>query len=212
MSRPVAAGACRNGVIVFAEAGSVIDTRSMYGPRFESALAFACSQHHGQSRKGSDAPYITHPLAVASIVGQYGGDEDQAIAALLHDVMEDCGVTRMQIAARYGEWVAEMVAACTDTTEEPKPPWRARKEAHIAKVKVLAPDVKLVIAADKMHNALTINRDRRRPSVGDAVWDRFTADRDSGLWYYRNMAEALATDWDHDLVRELRITVDLLHG
>jgi (p)ppGpp synthase/HD superfamily hydrolase len=175
----------------------------MYGPRFESALAFACSQHHGQRRKGSGAPYVTHPLAVASIVGQYGGGEDQAIAGLLHDVMEDCSVTRKQLADRYGERVASIVDACTDTTEDPKPPWRARKEAHIAKVRTQAPDVKLVIAADKMHNATCIVRDSRRASVGKAVWERFTADRDQVLWYYRTMTTALAKDFKHEIVDEL---------
>jgi (p)ppGpp synthase/HD superfamily hydrolase len=183
----------------------------VYGPRFESALAFACSQHHGQRRKGSGAPYITHPLAVSSIVGQYGGDEDQAIAALLHDVMEDCGVTREQIEARYGDRVAGIVAACTDTTEQPKPPWRPRKEAHIARVRTKPAEVKLVVAADKMHNALCILRDRRRPTVGEDVWERFTADRDSVLWYYRSMAEALTEGWDHELGAELLVTVERLH-
>ena len=181
----------------------------MYGPRFESALAFACSQHHGQRRKGSGAPYITHPLAVASIVGQYGGDEDQAIAALLHDVMEDCGVTREQVHDRYGERVAEIVVACTDTTEIPKPPWRARKEAHIEKVRGKAAEVKLVIAADKMHNALCILRDRRR--VGETIWDRFTADKAGVLWYYRTMSNAIREGWDSELARELVATVDALH-
>lgn len=182
----------------------------MYGPRFESALAFACSHHHGQRRKGSGAPYITHPLAVSSIVGQYGGDEDQAIAALLHDVMEDCEVTREQIQTRYGERVASIVAACTDTTETPKPPWRARKEAHIAKVRDKSSDVKLVVAADKMHNAICILRDRRR--VGETIWDRFSADKDSVLWYYRAMSNALLEGWDHDLGRELVFTVDAMHS
>lgn len=181
----------------------------MYGPRFESALAFACSQHHGQRRKGSGAPYITHPLAVSSIVGQYGGDEDQAIAALLHDTMEDCGVTREQIHDRYGERVAIIVVACTDTTEIPKPPWRARKEAHIAKVRSKDADVKLVVAADKMHNALCIARDRRR--VGEEIWDRFTADKVGVLWYYRSMSTALVEGWNHELGRELITTVDSLH-
>ena len=182
----------------------------MYGPRFESALAFACSQHHGQRRKGSGAPYVTHPLAVASIVGQYGGDEDQAIAGLLHDVMEDCGVTRQQLADRYGERVAAIVDACTDTTEQPKPPWRARKEAHIAKVRKQPAEVKLVISADKLHNAVCIVRDSRRASVGADVWERFTADRDGVLWYYRAMAAALVEGWQHELVDELRTMVGQL--
>jgi (p)ppGpp synthase/HD superfamily hydrolase len=183
----------------------------MYGPRFESALAFACAAHFGQIRKGSGAPYITHPMAVASIVGAYGGDEDQAIAALLHDVMEDCGVPEERIAQRYGSRVATIVAACTDTTERPKPPWRPRKEAHIAKVRGQPGEVKLVIAADKLHNALSILRDLRRPSVGEVVWDRFTADRPDVLWYYGAMAEALGAGWDHELHGELRHAVERLN-
>ncbi len=179
-------------------------TRPMYGPRFESALAFATSAHFGQRRKGSDAPYITHPIAVASIAAQYGADEDQAIACLLHDVMEDCGVSRERIEARYGPRVAAMVVACTDTTEVPKPPWRARKERHIEHVKAQPTDHKLVIASDKLHNALSIATDLRRPSVGKVVWSRFTAPREEVLWYYHAMTDALACDWDHEIVFELR--------
>jgi (p)ppGpp synthase/HD superfamily hydrolase len=175
----------------------------MYGPRFESALAFAASAHHGQERKGTGAPYIIHPMAVASIIGQYGGDEDQAIAGLLHDVMEDCGVVATTIEARYGERVARIVIACTDTTETPKPPWRARKETHIAHVRSQPGEVKLVIAADKLHNAMSILRDRRRATVGESIWDRFTADKASVLWYYGAMAEALGDGWSHELHGEL---------
>jgi (p)ppGpp synthase/HD superfamily hydrolase len=182
-------------------------SEAMYGMRFGSALAFATEKHHGQRRKGSGAPYVTHPLAVASIVGQYGGDEDQAIAALLHDVMEDCGVTRDDLATRFGERVARIVVACTDTVEQPKPPWRARKEAHIAKVRSQDGDTKLVIAADKLHNATCIVRDARRRSVGEAVWSRFTADRQQVLWYYRSMAEALREGWEHELAEELVLVV-----
>jgi len=185
---------------------------SMYGPRFESALAFACAAHFGQRRKGSGAPYITHPMAVASIVGQYGGDEDQAIAALLHDVMEDCGVAEERIRDRYGERVARIVVACTDTTEQPKPPWRPRKEAHIAKVRDEPGEAKLVMAADKLHNALSILRDLRRPSVGDVVWTRFTAEKPDVLWYYRSMTEALGHGWGHELHGELSHAVDRLHA
>ena len=184
----------------------------MYGPRFESALAFACAAHFGQRRKGSGAPYITHPMAVASIVGQYGGDEDQAIAALLHDVMEDCGVSEERLVDRYGSKVARIVVACTDTTERPKPPWRPRKEAHIAKVRDQPGEVKLVMAADKLHNALSILRDRRRGSVGEDVWTRFTADKLDVLWYYRAMAAAIGHGWDHELHGELSHAVDRLHA
>jgi (p)ppGpp synthase/HD superfamily hydrolase len=179
----------------------------MYGPRFEAALGYASALHHGQRRKGSGAPYITHPLAVAAIVGQYGGDEDQAIAALLHDVIEDCGVTREAIAARYGERVAAIVDACTDTDQQPKPPWRPRKEAHLAHVRSQPPEVKLVVCADKLHNAQCIATDLRRPSVGHAVWSRFRASRDDVLWYYQSMVEALGHEWAHELHDELRHVV-----
>ncbi|RLB62513.1 MAG: phosphohydrolase [Deltaproteobacteria bacterium] len=182
----------------------------MYGPRFAAALEFACTQHHGQRRKGSGSPYITHPLAVASLVGDYGGDEDQAIAALLHDVMEDCDVKRSEIADRFGAQVAEIVAACTDTTEVPKPPWRPRKEAYIEHLRTQSPHIKLVVGCDKLHNAMSILRDLGRASVGEVVWTRFSADRTAVLWYYRTVAEALAHQWDHELLDELRRSVNQL--
>lgn len=177
--------------------------RTMYGPRFDSALAFASGCHFGQRRKGSGAPYITHPLAVAAIVGSYGGDEDQAVAALLHDVMEDCGVSRQTIGDRYGERVAAIVEACTDSTERPKPPWRPRKEAHIAHVRDQAEHIKLVMAADKLHNAQSILRDLRRRSVGEVVWRRFSAEKGEVLWYYRAITDALGHGWQHELHEEL---------
>jgi GTP pyrophosphokinase len=183
------------------------DELPMYGPRFESALSYACACHFGQRRKGSGAPYITHPLAVAAIVGQYGGDEDQAIAALLHDVVEDCEVSPAEIAARYGERVAAIVEACTDTTERPKPAWRPRKEAHVEKVRGLPSDFKLVVGADKLHNATSIVRDRARTSVGEAVWQRFSASREEVLWYYRAMHTALTDGWEHELCDELEAAV-----
>jgi (p)ppGpp synthase/HD superfamily hydrolase len=184
-----------------------MSSRAGYGPRFADALAFATTAHAGQIRKSVGAPYITHPIAVASLVGEYGGDEDQAIAALLHDVMEDCGVTSEEIARRFGARVAAIVAACTDTVEHPKPPWRERKEAHLAHVRREPPEVKLVIAADKLHNASCIVRDLHRKSVGDAVWERFTASKSDVIWYYRAMAAALAEGWSSEILQELQRTV-----
>jgi GTP pyrophosphokinase len=181
--------------------------RRIYGPRFESALAFASSQHLGQERKGSGAPYVTHVIGVASLVGEYGGDEDQAIAALCHDLMEDCGVTRGELAARYGDRVARIVEACSDATTKPKPPWRERKERHLAHTRGAPADVKLVAAADKLHNAQTIVRDLRRPSVGEVVWSRFTAGREPMIWYLGAMTDALADGWEHEILGELRATV-----
>lgn len=182
----------------------------MYGPRFEAALAFANSSHYGQRRKGSGAPYVTHVLAVASTVGEYGGDEDQAIAALLHDVLEDTDVTEAQLAQRYGERVAAIVRHCSDTVTRPKPPWRERKERHLAKTRTAPPEVKLVLAADKLHNACSIVRDLHRGSVGPQVWGRFRADRADVLWYFRAMLDALGHGWEHELLDELRRTVDQL--
>ncbi len=182
-----------------------------WGERFADALGFATRAHDGQVRKGVGAPYITHPLGVASLVGEYGGDEDQAIAALLHDVMEDCDVTRAEIAGRFGERVAAIVAACTDTTVHPKPPWRERKEQHLAHVRREPGEVKLVIAADKLHNAGTIVRDLHRKAVGQALWTRFRASKDEVLWYYGAMTDALADGWDSELVDELRRTVAQFH-
>ncbi|MEM9696372.1 MAG: HD domain-containing protein [Myxococcota bacterium] len=184
----------------------------LYGPRFEAALGYAAQLHFAQRRKGAGAPYIIHPLAVASLVGQYGGDEDQAIAALLHDTIEDCGVTEPTLAARFGDRVARMVAAATDDATTPRPPWRERKERHIAHVHGLDADAKLVIAADKLHNALSIQRDRRRPEVGETVWDRFSADREAVRWYYRAMTAALADGWDQPILAELRDVVSQLEA
>ena len=163
-----------------------------FGPRFESALTFACSKHAGQTRKGNGAPYITHVIAVASLVGEYGGDEDQAIAALLHDVVEDCDVSAEEIAALFGARVASIVTVCTDATTHPKPPWQARKEAHVEKVRAATADAKLVIACDKLHNTQSIVRDRRRPSVGESVWSRFSTGREGMVWYLQAMREALS--------------------
>jgi (p)ppGpp synthase/HD superfamily hydrolase len=185
----------------------VNDERPMYGTRFADAATFACEQHHGQRRKGSGAPYVTHPMAVASLVAEFGGDEDQAIAALLHDVMEDCDVGRDDIAERFGEPVAQMVESCTDAVEQPKPPWRPRKEAHIAHVRTLPAGHKLVIACDKLHNARSIATDRGRKSVGETVWDRFRADRPDVIWYYCAMAEALRDGWYNEVLDELDRTI-----
>lgn len=186
--------------------------RHTYGKRFAEALAFAAACHAAQARKGNGVPYVTHVLAVASLVGEYGGDEDQAIAGLLHDVMEDAGVTGHEIEERFGERVARIVEACTDTVEHPKPPWRARKEAHVAHVRGASGDVKLVVAADKLHNLQTIGRDLRRSSVGVAVWARFKASRDESLWYFGAMIDALSDGCAPEIVSELRAELARVAG
>lgn len=126
---------------------------------------------------------------MTAIVLEHGGDEDEAIAALLHDAVEDHKATRPDIVSRFGDAVARIVDGCTDTDQQQKPPWRQRKEDHIAKLKGASKSVQLVAAADKLHNARSILSDYR--ALGEALWARFNAARNSILWYYRSVAEAL---------------------
>lgn len=159
------------------------------GDRFDDALVYASRLHRDQRRKGSDVPYVSHLLGVASLLIEAGGDEDQAIAALLHDAVEDQGgPSRLaEIRARYGERVAKMVADCTDADADPKPPWRARKEGYIATLAEKPRASLLVSLADKTHNAGAIVADLQ--AHGQSVWDRFTGGRDGSLWYYRALSD-----------------------
>ncbi len=171
--------------------------------RFGHAVAYAARQHAAQKRKGTDRPYIAHLLGVASIVLEHGGDEDQAIAALLHDVVEDCGGLRRlrEIRRRFGARVAEIVDGCTDAYTVPKPPWRRRKEKYLAHLPQACADVRLVSAADKLHNAREVLSDYR--SEGEAVWRRFKGRKRGTLWYYRALVEAYRAAGATALVEEL---------
>jgi (p)ppGpp synthase/HD superfamily hydrolase len=171
-----------------------------YGPRFEKALVFAAMRHRDQKRKGREVSYVTHLLAAASLVGENHGTEDQVIAALLHDSVEDQGVTRDELVSNFGEEVCRIVMACTDATTRPKPPWRQRKEAHLAHIRVEDSVVKLVVTADKLHNARCILSDLRRQGI--SVWSIFSAPAEETVWYYRAMYEALAHGWSHPLLDE----------
>ncbi|MBA2344583.1 MAG: HD domain-containing protein, partial [Rubrobacter sp.] len=134
-----------------------------YGHKFEQALTYASIVHAAQRRKGTETPYITHLLAVAAIVGENGGTENEIIAALLHDAPEDQGGKERlaDIRTRFGDEVADIVEACSDTFEIPKPPWRGRKEAYIAHIREASASARLVSAADKLHNARSILSDYR---------------------------------------------------
>lgn len=158
-------------------------------PRFLLAIQTAHALHARQSRKGTRIPYVTHLLGVASLVLQFGGDEEQAIAGLLHDAAEDQGgeETLEQLRLAFGARVARIVEGCTDTTETPKPPWVARKTRYIESLSTKDPDVLLVSAADKLDNARAINADLRH--LGSALWSRFTGGKGS-LWYYDRLAAA----------------------
>ena len=165
-----------------------------YTKRFDSALLLSADLHREQTRKGTGVPYVTHLLAVSAIVGESGGTEDEVIAALLHDAPEDTGgeARLEEIRARFGGTVTDIVAGCSDTYEDPKPPWRERKEAYIAHLAQASPSVRLVSAADKLHNVRSVLTDYR--ALGEVLWDRFNGGRDGTLWYYRAVADRLAGD------------------
>lgn len=178
--------------------------------RFEDALVFATRLHAEQTRKGTRIPYIAHLLAVASIVLEYGGNEDEAIAALLHDAVEDQGgpQVRETILERYGEAVVAIVDGCTDTDVFPKPPWRARKEAYIAHLREASSPVRLVATADKLHNARALLADYRQ--AGESLWSRFHGGKDGTLWYYRSVVNTLQEVEPTPLVEELARIVSAL--
>lgn len=165
-------------------------------PRYSDALAYACHLHRAQIRKGSGTPYVAHLLSVSALVLEHGGDEDEAIAALLHDAAEDQGGLPVldAIATRYGPRVAEIVRACSDSLAEDsaaKAPWRERKERYLAHLADAPEHIALVAAADKLHNARAIVGDLREH--GAAVWSRFNApDPAEQLWYYGSLVAALS--------------------
>ena len=182
-----------------------------YGPRLGEALKFAADQFAGRFRKGSEVPYLTHLLSVATIVMEHGGDEDQVVAAALHDYLEDIpGASAALLVERFGASVAEIVRALSDATDaEHKEEWRPRKEKYLVHLREAPARVKLVSAADKLHNARSILDDHRR--LGDAVFERFTGRRDGTLWYYREVVRALGHGYEHPLVELVREAVLELH-
>ena len=176
------------------------------GPRLQRAFRYAAEKHAGQTRKQTAVPYLSHLMAVASLVLEAGGDEEMAIAALLHDVVEDCGgMPRLrEIRKQFGERVARIVEGCTDSFGEPKAEWMQRKKNYLNEVKRADIDTRLVSAADKLHNVRTILADYRQD--GEAIWSRFSGKKDGTLWYYR----ALSSEYRRSpnrVTRELEIAV-----
>jgi (p)ppGpp synthase/HD superfamily hydrolase len=169
-------------------------------------------KHAGQTRKASTIPYIAHLMGVASTVLEFGGDEDLAIAALLHDVVEDCGGAPMlkEVRRRFGARVAKVVDGCTDADTDPKPPWRERKENYIRHLKTADVETRLVSAADKLNNVRSILSDYR--NVGEAVWERFNGGRDGTLWYYRALVDEFLRRTPNRLIRELELAVKELEA
>ena len=181
-----------------------------FSKKFIEALGYAARVHAGQIRKRTQRPYIGHLLGVASIVIEYGGDEEMAIAALLHDAVEDQGgLPRLrEIRRKFGKRVAHIVNGCTDAYREPKPPWPERKRAYVARVGNEGEDVRRVSAADKLSNVREILHDVR--CHGEGIFERFQGKKAGTLWYYRELVRVFRQAGSNPLVEELdRVVTDL---
>ena len=176
--------------------------------RFDDALIFTTKLHANQVRKGSGTPYIAHLLSVTALVLEAGGDEDLAIAALLHDAVEDQGgmITLSEIKKRYGLRVAEVVLSCSDSYTTPKPAWRKRKENYLSKLRESNPGSRLVSLADKVHNFRCLLRSLRKDN--DMVWEKFNGGKEGTLWYYRSLVSVFDEFEDNYLMEELRRVVE----
>jgi (p)ppGpp synthase/HD superfamily hydrolase len=189
--------------------------------RFSRAVDYACIAHAAQVRKGSSIPYLYHLLGVASLVIEFGGSEDQTIAGLLHDTLEDCGAAHEPVLrAQFGDAVANIVKDCTDGTAEGKAShtdpeakrrdWTRRKLAYLAHLKQASDATLLVSACDKLHNARAIVQDLENPDVGTLVFERFTGGRDGTLAYYQALAETFLSR-GQSAARVLDATVERMH-
>jgi (p)ppGpp synthase/HD superfamily hydrolase len=187
-------------------------TESILSSRFEAALVYATQLHSHQLRKGTRIPYISHLLSVAALVLEDGGNEDEAIAALLHDAVEDQGgePTQTEILQRFGERVVAIVDGCTDTDVIPKPPWRERKQGYLDHLRVADPGVVRVSLADKLHNARSTLRDLQH--TGAEVWQRFKAGREGTLWFYRQLLVIYAERSQSPMVAELQQVVTAIES
>jgi len=177
------------------------------GPRLQRAFRYAAEKHDGQTRKQTAVPYLSHLMAVASLVLEAGGDEDMAIAALLHDVVEDCGgrPRLREIRKQFGPRVAKIVEGCTDSFGEPKAEWVERKKGYLREVKHADVETRLVSASDKLHNVRTILTDYRWQ--GETIWIRFSGKKEGTLWYYRALSDEYQRRNPNRNTRELEIAV-----
>jgi (p)ppGpp synthase/HD superfamily hydrolase len=182
------------------------------GPRLQRAFRYAAEKHAGQTRKQTAVPYLSHLMAVAALVLEAGGDEDMAIAALLHDVVEDCGgMPRLREVRRmFGARVAKIVEGCTDSFGEPKAEWVERKKGYLRELKHADAETRLVSASDKLHNVRTILADYRQD--GESIWKRFTGKKEGTLWYYRALCDEYQRRGLNRNTRELEIAVAQLEA
>lgn len=164
-----------------------LSNRIQLTQRFADALLYANHLHRSQYRKDGRVPYIAHLLSVSALVLEDGGDEDQAIAALLHDAIEDqCGsVTREVIRQQFGDRVTEIVDGCTETDVTPKPSWQVRKMAYLKALKQASPEVRRVSLADKLHNARSLLASLHQE--GEVIWQRFNGGKEGVLWFYQSL-------------------------
>ena len=171
--------------------------------RFGDALLYAYALHANQRRKGTQIPYIAHLLCVTALVLEAGGGEDEAIAALLHDAVEDQGGqgTFEEIRVKYGHHVADMVAELTDSWEDPKPPWQERKEQYLKHLWEVSPEVRKISLADKLHNARSILYALREE--GETTWEKFHGGKNGTLWYYKSLASFFAATGDDQMTQDL---------
>jgi (p)ppGpp synthase/HD superfamily hydrolase len=189
-----------------------IELNPAFSRRFIAALSYAARLHGNQIRMRTERPYIGHLLGVASIVIEYGGDEEMAIAALLHDAVEDQGgLPRLcEIRRKFGKRVAAIVDGCTDAYSDPKPPWLERKRTYLARVGKESADVRLVSAADKLSNARETLYELR--VHGEGVFERFAGKKEGTLWYYRALITAFRAAGNNPLVDELDRVVSELEA
>jgi (p)ppGpp synthase/HD superfamily hydrolase len=162
-------------------------------PQFGKALIYATRIHGGKLRKKTRIPYIAHILGVTAIALEYGANETEAIAALLHDAVEDCGGAKRlrDIERKFGKKIARIVEGCTDTDQTPKPPWLQRKKAYVDHVRHASMPTKMVSASDKLHNLRAILMDYRQE--GEKLWSRFNGGKQGALWYYRALVNAFGS-------------------
>lgn len=182
----------------------------MLTERFETALVYATRLHSHQTRKVDGIPYISHLLAVAALVLEDGGNEDEAIAALLHDSIEDQGgaKTREEIRQLFGEKVVAIIDGCTESEVTPKPPWMERKQRYLSQLQVASPSVQRVSLADKLHNARSLLASLQQH--GEIVWTFFHAGKDRTLWFYRELLQVYRAAADNFMWRELeRVVAEL---